>query len=152
MTEYILILNVGSSSIKFALYPKLEDKAAVLSGSIRDIARLPVFRVKEARTIKIFDTITPTDDESILIGRLLGWINNTIGADQLIAVDHRLVNGGSHYGSPILIDQEGMRNLEALTLLAPHHQSGNLTGANAITASHPNFPQVTCFDSLSTDQ
>lgn len=46
MTEYILILNVGSSSIKFALYPKLEDKAAVLSGSIRDIARLPVFRVK----------------------------------------------------------------------------------------------------------
>ncbi len=118
--ETILIINAGSSSIKYALYNAVD------------------LSLVERKTIDIKDKAeyeTKFDDLVALIDA-----NNVIG------VGHRIVHGGRDYALPQRIDETVYADLENLTPLAPLHQPHNLKAARMILDRRPALPQVACFD------
>jgi acetate kinase len=85
-------------------------------------------------------------DFSALLTTVLEWIDEHLGCDQLIAVGHRVVHGGSRYDRPELVTPALLDALDALAPLAPLHQPHNIAPIRAIAAARPHLPQVACFD------
>lgn len=146
MTETVLVLNVGSSSIKFAAYPVSEDTDPVCAGQISGIGRSPKLTVRNASIAERFGSLSSEDDHPVLIKRLVTWLERAVGDHQLVAAGHRIVHGGREFADPVIVDTEVLEKLEALVPLAPHHQPGNLAGVKAVAAARPDLPQVACFD------
>lgn len=145
MSNAILALNAGSSSIKFALFPRL-DAAPSVRGELEE--RDGTIRMTASGT-----DAGPSVDESwgdagsdARLHRLLDWVETHLGADRLAAVGHRVVHGGIHFRDPVLLTPNVLTQLEDLTPLAPLHQPGCLAPAHAIAAARPDLPQVGCFD------
>ena len=118
MTETILVLNVGSSSIKFAVYPADEDAGPVLAGTIDGIGRSPKLRMKGARPAESLGPFTTEENHTALIQRLVAWLEEALDGRGLIAAGHRIVHGGRDFAEPVAIDEEVLRKLEALVPLA----------------------------------
>lgn len=146
MMETILVLNVGSSSIKFAVYPAHEDADPVIAGQISGIGRSPKLTMKSAPATESLGVLAADEDHASLIRRLVVWLENALGDHRLVAAGHRVVHGGRDYTAPVMIDDDVFRNLETLEPLAPHHQPDNLAGVKAVAAARPDLPQVACFD------
>ena len=148
MKTAILVLNAGSSSIKFALYPAETDGATVLyAGEIEDIghdAHLSVFDVDEKPVAE--RTIAGPATHHTALSALLDWIAKHSGGIELAAAGHRVAHGGSEFSLPVAITPAVLEKLEALTPLAPLHQPHNLAAITALTKLHPKLPQVACFD------
>ena len=150
MTDVILILNAGSSSIKFAVYPLGATAAPLIRGKIADIERDPVFSAIGADGTAI-DMDMPkgigaTADHETLVSMLLGWLAQQRGDRTLAAVGHRVVHGGRRFAAPVLIDNAVLGELEQLIPLAPLHQPHSLAAIRAISRLEPTLPQVACFD------
>jgi acetate kinase len=123
-----LVLNAGSSSIKFALY------AAAAGGDLAPIAR--------SRITNIAD-----DGRDRALTDVLAWVDAQLGAERRLAgIGHRVVHGGSAYAAPVRIDATVIGRLEQLVPLAPLHLPHNLTPIRALYARRPDVPQVACFD------
>ena len=145
----ILVLNCGSSSIKYALYD-MSDKRVITSGGIEKIGLPDSFitvklngeKHKMERPIEehtagvqwIFEVLT-TGDYAVL---------NSL--DELDAVGHRMVHGGEKFNKSVLLTPEVMEAFSACNDLAPLHNPANIKGVNAVTALLPNLPQVGVFD------
>lgn len=151
MTEIILVLNVGSSSIKFAAYPRDEiTRAPLLRGKIAGIGNRPVFwacdesaRALPQEDLMRFGPETQLDD---LIPALLNWLKNHKRGLSIAAVGHRVVHGGRNHAGPALITQSRLTELDELVPLAPLHQPHNLAAIRCLAISAPGTPQVACFD------
>ena len=153
MTHTLLILNTGSSSLRFALYTLSPGTAPArrLRGLIENIGEKP-------RLLAWNNTGQPLTDQDIhLLGNhrqthdrllpiLLDWIDEQAGDQPLLAIGHRIVHGGNHYTAPVLVDAEVLSRLEALAPLAPQHQAQSLAALHTLADRHPNLPQVACFD------
>jgi acetate kinase len=146
MNEAILVLNVGSSSIKFAVYAASEDVDPVCAGQISGIGRSPELTMKSLPVAGSFGAFGKEDSHGALIARLVVWLEKSLPGHRLVAAGHRVVHGGREYAAPVLIDSEVIRKLEILVPLAPHHQSDNLAGMKAVADVRPGLPQVACFD------
>jgi len=146
MADVVLVLNAGSSSIKFAVYPLQDDSAPVCAGQISGIGRSPRLRMKSPPAAESFGSIAADADHAQLIERLVGWLENAISGHRIVAAGHRVVHGGRDYAEPVAIDDAVLEKLDALVPLAPHHQPDNLAGVRAIAAARPNLLQVACFD------
>jgi acetate kinase len=156
MRDVILALNVGSSSVKFALYSVGRDTGGVAAvalhyrGEVADLHGEPKFTVKDARGQMLRDG--PVDGATALFGQedalalLLRWIESHEQGLRLIAVGHRIVHGGMRFSQPTLIDPEVMAYLEHLIPLAPLHQPHNLAAVHTLARTRPDVPQVACFD------
>jgi acetate kinase len=145
----ILVLNCGSSSIKYALYD-MTDKSVITSGGIEKIGLPDSFitvklngeKHKMEKPIKehtagvqwIFDVLT-TGDYAVLKS-----------LDELDAVGHRMVHGGEKFNQSVLLTPEVMEAFAACNDLAPLHNPANIKGVNAVSAILPNIPQVGVFD------
>ena len=145
----ILVLNCGSSSIKYALYD-MDDKRVITSGGIEKIGlpdsflklkyngqKIQIDRPIEEHTAGvqfIFEVLT-TGDYAVL-ERL----------DELDAVGHRMVHGGEKFNQSVLLTPEVMTVFEACNDLAPLHNPANIKGVNAVKALLPDIPQVGVFD------
>jgi acetate kinase len=147
MTGTILVLNAGSSSIKFELFDVAgEDLSARFAGQIDGIgtarARLTAKEhggaVLADRQVEAADLVAAQE----VVG---DWIMEHLGAPPL-AVGHRVVHGGPDFAAPVLVDDDVLARLERLVPLAPLHQPNNLAPIRSIRVRRPDLPQVACFD------
>ena len=150
MTAGILVLNAGSSSIKFALYPSSGadgEKTALYHGEIDGIGHEVRLTARDASGTSVVDTTikSPASHEHAL-SALLEWIARHSREIKLAAAGHRVVHGGREFTSPVMLTPDVMKKLEALNPLAPLHQPHNLAAIKALSKLHPSLPQVACFD------
>lgn len=151
MTDIILVMNAGSSSIKFAIYPATAtNPEALIRGKIAGIGNQPDFMVHddEHRDMQEgpLESIEPSATHGDLTLQLLQWIAEHTAGYHLKAVGHRVVHGGVTYREPVLIEDTVMQTLESLVSLAPLHQPNNLAVIRAITERFPELAQIACFD------
>jgi len=151
MNKYLLVINAGSSSIKFAIYQVviLSTLRVDATGQIEGIGNHSRFMVKDAQGNILSNCLLSTEEvnnhaDAIIIIR--SWLLEYIRGGTLLAVGHRVVHGGQHYFTPILIDEKVLIDLENLIPLAPLHQPHNLAAIRALQEIMPTLPQVACFD------
>ena len=146
----ILVLNCGSSSIKYKLFD-MTTKEVMAQGGIEKIG-LPGSFLKLTLPNgekKILEKDVPEHTTGIdfilntLVSEEYGAIKSL---DEINAVGHRMVHGGEKFAKSVLIDQEVLDTFIACSDLAPLHNPANLKGVNAVSAILPNVPQVGVFD------
>ncbi len=151
MKQAILVLNSGSSSIKFALYPASgDDLHALITGKISGIRRAPSFRASDDKGNDLaaggLANIELSAGHGDLTVRLLGWLETHNSGVDVVAAGHRVVHGGQRFAGPVLLTPEIMTQLEELVPLAPLHQPHNLSAIKALTDRSEGLPQIACFD------
>jgi acetate kinase len=150
MPDAFLILNAGSSSLKFSVFVDGNPPILVLHGQLEELMTSPRFSVRDASGNVIgkheWESGTELGHEKA-IEFLFDWgRNRTLNEVQIVAVGHRIVHGGVKFTGPIVIDRQILEELEALIPLAPLHQPHNVTAIKAVAAHSPQLPQVACFD------
>jgi acetate kinase len=151
MTDAILVLNAGSSSIKFSLFAEREAALAlVANGQVGGITTAPAFiaRNAEGRPIaeRSWAPAGPLGHDGAL-AHITDWIRKQYGTDhRLAAVGHRVVHGGRDYAAPVRVDAQVVARVEKLVPLAPLHLPHNLAPIRSLLARAPELPQVACFD------
>jgi acetate kinase len=151
MNDAILVLNAGSSSIKFSLFAERgADLALIARGQVESIYTAPVFVAKDATGKPVGEKRWPPGEKIGHQGALehiIDWVKADFRTDhRLAAVGHRVVHGGADYAAPVRIDGAVVAKLEKLVPLAPLHQPHNLAPIRAVLARAPELPQVACFD------
>ncbi len=151
MTDTILVINAGSSSIKCALYHLADATrlAPVAHGEIEGIGAAPHLLVLGADHDVRAERYWPVGESHThedLLEPLLTAIERALAGATLRAVGHRVVHGGERHFGPALVTPALVEELAALTPLAPLHQPHNLAAIRAIAALRPGLPQVACFD------
>ncbi|RTZ44567.1 acetate/propionate family kinase [Candidimonas sp. SYP-B2681] len=150
MADVILVLNAGSSSIKFSLFDAgSEALPLLLRGQIEGLYTTPRFAVKDASGTKIEEKDW---GEAVELGHtgavtyLVDFLQSHQEDHSLVAVGHRVVHGGVAFTRPVLVNADVTSALEKLTSLAPLHQPHNLKPIDVVAKLRPNLPQVACFD------
>ena len=152
--DAILVINAGSSSIKFSAFSVTSREGAdtlepIANGKIEEIDTHPHFVVKR-HTGEVIDEKRWGQGERLdhdkAIAFLLDWLRAHGGGSNLLAVGHRIVHGGEAFAAPARVDAHVIKQLEALIPLAPLHQPHNLTAIKAIAAQQPDLVQIACFD------
>jgi acetate kinase len=150
MDDVILVLNSGSSSIKFSVFAARANQLELNSqGQIESLYASPRFTAEDSAGNAI-----PTPDWKKGAGRshdeaichLTEFLSSHLGDSRLIAVGHRVVHGGREFSYPVLVTSKVFAKLENLTSLAPLHQPHNLMAMSVINQRRPGLPQVACFD------
>jgi acetate kinase len=146
----VLVLNAGSSSIKFAVYTASGQQLDRLAhGEIEGIGTAPRFHVQDAAGAEV-DAKLWADGTKLpvpsLIAALIDWIEHRFGRGKLLAAGHRVVLGGLEHTAPALVGAALLDRLRALVPLAPVHQPRNLEPIETLAKSHPKLKQVACFD------
>jgi len=142
MTDVLLVLNAGSSSIKYGLYPVAEGPA-VKRGQIDRIGQRPTHRSQNESTV--LPVMADTGHVAVL--RWLGnHLQSTTPGLNIVGSGHRVVHGGRDYTRPIRLTPKDITILEGLSSLAPAHQPHNLAGIAAADALWPGQPRIACFD------
>ena len=151
MKDTILVLNAGSSSIKFSLFADGgADLQALAGGQVEAIYTAPRFVAKDAGGRKLsekqWDTGQPLGHEGAL-SHIIDWLRDSQADGQrLAAVGHRVVHGGAEFTAPVRLDAAVVAALDKLVPLAPLHQPHNLSPIRELLARAPQLPQVACFD------
>lgn len=150
MDVYALILNAGSSSLKYCMFRQADGTPWQVEarGQIEGIGTSPHMTVKDADGHKRLDQQL---DSSVRDGRgaidtLAAWLRSHYLGGQIVGVGHRVVHGGPRFSAPVVVTKEILTELKELTPLAPLHQPHNLTPIEAIFERMPEVPQVACFD------
>jgi len=149
MSAYVLILNAGSSSLKFSVYQRPDNSAWRLAakGQVDGIGTSPRFTVKSdtGETLADHKPYKVRDSRDAL-DTLAGWLRAEFGGAQVLGIGHRVVHGGSRHTTPVVVTPEILEDLRRLVPLAPLHQPHNLAAIEAVSALFPDTPQVACFD------
>jgi acetate kinase len=150
MSDAILVLNAGSSSIKFALFPgdsRPTRQGLYCEGECEGIGhRIHFFARDRAGAVLIDEHLPEGATHEQALTALLRWLERAFPQHRLVAAGHRVVHGGSAYNAPVRIDASVVRMLTDLVPLAPLHQPHHLAAIAALTKLHPALPQVACFD------
>lgn len=146
----ILVLNCGSSSIKYALY-NMDDQSVVTSGGIEKIGLPDSFiklKVADGSKVKIEREIPEhTAGVQFIFECLTQGEYAVIGSlNEIDAVGHRMVHGGERFNQSVLLTDEVMEAFAQCNDLAPLHNPANIKGVNAVKACLPDVPQVGVFD------
>jgi acetate kinase len=141
----VVVINAGSSSIKFSLYGAALRVLA--HGEIDGIGALPHFLASdgEGRQLAERRWDRPAGYDQLL-EHLMDWIDAQVGAKHLVAAGHRVTHGGLSHTAPQRVTPAVLAALRAAIPLAPLHQPHNLAPIEALLARHPQLPQVVCFD------
>jgi acetate kinase len=139
----VLVLNSGSSSVKFALmHPGTGER--VLGGLAEEIGTPEaVLHVQRGTADPATEKLTDSDYQAV-IARILGYLPES-GPD-LIGAGHRVVHGGDRFTASVLVDDEVIAAIRSFSNLAPLHNPHNLAGIEAVRAVRPSLPQVAVFD------
>jgi len=150
MDDYALVLNAGSSSLKFCVFqrPKGESWRLEARGQIEGIGTAARLSVKGGDGNKLVDQKLDSSirDGSAAVDALAGWLRATYGGSRVLGVGHRVVHGGSDFSGPVVITDSVLADLKKLIPLAPLHQPYNLAAIEAVSERLPQVPQVACFD------
>ncbi len=141
----ILVLNCGSSSLKFSLI-KPETGETLLSGlAERLLTDQASIKIKYQGQVSRSGLTAPFDHQ-LAIARLVETLASYELHLEIFAVGHRVVHGGENYCTPTLITEDVKNIIDDLSRLAPLHNPANLSGITAAEAVFPNLPQVAIFD------
>lgn len=151
MADAIVVINAGSSSVKFSLFhvaggDRLE---AGPDGQVEGIGTRPHFSVRDAAGEALDDRDLAGGrgaDHQGAIEEIRAWLAAHREGDRVIAAGHRVVHGGREFAAPVRIDARVADALERLVPLAPLHQPHNLAAIRALAEASPDLPQVACFD------
>jgi acetate kinase len=146
MNDRILVLNSGSSSIKFALFGDASAVSLLLQGAITGLDGSTSFAARDASANPLTGKLPASNvDHESALAWLIEWLQPHVNG-AITAAGHRVVHGGEHFGEPVLFTAQVYADLETLTPLAPLHQPHNLAAVRALTTLLPDLPQVACFD------
>ncbi len=151
MDDYALVLNAGSSSLKFCVFERPPGKKWRLEarGQIEGIGTAPRLSAKGEAGQKLvnesLDEVAVKDGHNA-VEALAVWLRSQYGGSRVLGVGHRVVHGGARFAGPTIIDKKVLADLEALIPLAPLHQPYNLAAIEAVFERLPEVPQVACFD------
>lgn len=146
-TDNILVLNTGSSSIKFSLFGGAATEL-LLTGRVENLLRGPTrFLVQNGARCAVHEQSWPEPlDHAAGMNALLAFLDARNGGQGLRAVGHRIVHGGSLYSGPVRLNQAVLAELEKLVPLAPLHLPHNLAAVRATMQMAPGVVQLACFD------
>lgn len=150
MAAGILVINAGSSSVKFGLFV-LPAEGGELVMRYRGLADglhvRPQVRIRDGEGRTLLEERLPVEaDQQAALARILDWLDANLDGVRLVAAGHRIVHGGRSYAEPAPLTEPVLRDLERLCPLAPLHQPHNLKAVRAVLALRPELPQVGCFD------
>ena len=146
--ERLLVLNCGSSSIKFALFDATVSplpRRPMWSGKVEGITGTAP-RYEAAGESDATLTLDATDPYNGALMHIRTRLQARLGDSRLAAVAHRVVHGGSKYFAPVRVDAAVLADLRSYIPLAPLHQPFALEAIEALLGLHPELPQVACFD------
>jgi acetate kinase len=151
MDDYAVVLNAGSSSLKFNVYQRPENKPWRLEarGQIEGIGTSPRFSAKDGAGERVADDALEKNavrDARGALDVLAGWLRRSYGGARVLGVGHRVVHGGPRFATPTIVTPEVLAELRTLVPLAPLHQPHNLAAIDAVSERLPDVPQVACFD------
>jgi len=142
----ILAVNVGSSSLKFAVFGAAEPLERLWSGRIERIG-LPDAKWSVAESGASTETRSiVASDYDAAVGTLIEWLDRTMGLGSLAIVGHRVVHGGGRYQRPERVTPELLEVLREISPLDPSHMPGEIAVIEAFRRSNPELPQLACFD------
>lgn len=150
MADALLILNAGSSSLKFSVFADTEAPAPLLRGQVEGLFLQPKFDVFGPSGERL-DEHRWTGATSITHEQAVEFLfewgrRGALGENEIVAAGHRIVHGGTKFIRPVLIVDRVLDELEGLIPLAPLHQPHNLAAIRAVQRLAPQLPQVACFD------
>jgi acetate kinase len=150
MDDHALVLNAGSSSLKFCVFQRPSGTHWRLEarGQIEGLGTSPRLSVNDANGARLTDEEL---DPSVRIGRdaidvLAAWLRSRYGGARVLGVGHRVVHGGQSFDGPTILTERVVAELYDLVPLAPLHQPYNLAAIRAVFERLPGVPQVACFD------
>jgi acetate kinase len=150
MNDYTVVVNAGSSSLKFSVYRRAESDSWTLEarGQVEGIGTIPKFSAKDGADAPIGDVALDASirDARAALGFVANWLRDRYHGAHVCGVGHRVVHGGAQYSGPTIVTPEVLENLHALIPLAPLHQPYNLSAIEAVWERLPGVRQVVCFD------
>lgn len=147
----ILVINGGSTSVKFAGYRHEggEDLSVVCRGQVEGIGGHPSFVAKGAdgKPVAAHDwgAEHPLNQDGAL-KFIFGWLDEHMSDVGFAAAGHRVVLGGVSYEKPVLVTDQVLAELDALCAFEPSHQPYEIAAIRAVLKANPSMPQVACFD------
>lgn len=147
MKEMILVINAGSSSLKFKIFDA--QTQTIASGQVEGIDLAPSFKAKDAEGNTIAEhkwAETEAHNHALVLDYLFAWIMDTYKDYTIKACGHRVVHGGTIFKESALITDKVVADIESLIPLAPLHQPHNLRVIKLLREKFPNIPQVAVFD------
>ena len=148
MDGYTLVVNAGSSSLKFSVFHRAPSGALRLDvrGSIDGLGSAPRLYARTGDGERIADERIDGVDAHGALGAVGAWLRSRYGGAPMLGVGHRVVHGGARHARPAIVTPAIIAELRALVPLAPLHQPHNLAAIDAVAARLPGVPQVACFD------
>ncbi len=154
MQKAILVINLGSSSLKFSVFTLTNhelDTTAQIRGEFAPLNTTTQLKLCDKNGIATEQIIKLTSEENydthaLVIKYLLNWLKDEYPNYQFIGAGHRVVHGGNLFAHPILITTEILTKLKRFCPLAPLHQPYNLAGIKILAQQLPHLKQVACFD------
>ena len=148
MDDYALVLNAGSSSLKFSVFqrPQGEWWRLEARGQIESIGVSPRLRVKDSNDETLANQDVDVRDGREAVETLAAWLKSKYGGSRVLGIGHRVVHGGARFKAPTILSPTVLDQLRELIPLAPLHQPYNLGAIEAAMNRLPDVPQVACFD------
>jgi len=149
-TDFGLVLNAGSSSLKFCVFRRTDGLQWELDakGQIEGIGTSPRLSVKDGGGARTADETLGSEvsDGRKAVDALATWLQSKYHGGNVLAVGHRVVHGGSLFSGPTIVNRQVLNQLYELVPLAPLHQPYNLAAIEEVSNRLPGVPQVACFD------
>ena len=147
MSEKFLIINAGSSSLKFSLYD-MPDAREIVNGYVEKIGNQDSFytlkyngqKAQKSKVIMNHTEAVQTMLEELLENHFIDSLNDIKG------IGHRVLHGGEYYSKSVIIDDEVLNNIKLLAKLGPLHHPGEIAGIESMESVMPNVPQIAVFD------
>jgi len=154
MKDAVLVVNVGSSSIRFAVFGHATaegDLFRFCSGAVAGIGARPRFATYRSKTGRETNASSKTkavaaQNHHQALQVILDWLDGNTSHLRFIANGHRVVHGGTFYSQAVRVDTGVLDQLQSLVRLAPLHQPHALDAIKALMTRYPDLPQVACFD------
>ncbi len=152
VSDAIVVVNAGSTSLKFGAYAVDATRSLPLlcRGQIDSMENDPRFVVMNAAGKQLGAHEWGKDgaiDHKKALHFVITWLEANLGDSKVIAAGHRVVLGGARFEAPVRIEGDVLDYLESLVVMEPSHQPYNVLGARALAEAFPGLPQVACFDS-----
>lgn len=151
MNSVLLVLNTGSSSLKFQVFAfgETADLLRIFKGVFEELSGSPHLLIRDSAGTVVADQAFHREslsghEEALL--HVAAWLREHCSGFRLAAAGHRVVHGGRAYSRPVRVDEEVLEALERLVPLAPLHQPHNLAPIRILRRRFPDLPQIACFD------
>ncbi|MDG1751780.1 MAG: acetate kinase [Thalassotalea sp.] len=145
MQNNILVINCGSSSLKFSLMNPINGQV-ILSGLAECLLSPDAVITIKHHEEKEKSNLTSPFDHQVAINFLVSYLAKHQLKESVYAIGHRVVHGGEQYSQPTLINADVKQSIDQLSKLAPLHNPANLQGINAAEQAFSQIPQIAIFD------